>query len=82
MAADSSSSPSEASLNNSQGPSTEIQEPVPVFLSLDDAAIDPGLIKAYRGTVSLRFKPGKHSRVAVKIVGDRGIDSLKVAEVV
>ena len=48
---------------------------------LEDAGIDPKLIKAYRGTVLLPFKPGKHSRVAVKIVGDRGIESLKVVEV-
>jgi adenine-specific DNA-methyltransferase len=29
------------------------------------AEIDPELIKAYRGTVSLPFEPGKHQRVAV-----------------
>lgn len=45
------------------------------------AEIDPELIKAYRGTVSLPFEPGKHERVAVKIVDDRGIESLKVVEV-
>jgi adenine-specific DNA-methyltransferase len=31
---------------------------------------------AYRGAVSLPFEPGR--RVAVKIVDDRGIESLKV----
>ena len=46
------------------------------------AEIDPELIKAYRGTVSLPFEPGKYSRIAVKIVDDRGIESLKVVEVV
>jgi hypothetical protein len=35
-------------------------------------------IEAYRGTVSLPFGPGEHKRIAVKIVDDRGIESLKV----
>jgi adenine-specific DNA-methyltransferase len=39
------------------------------------------LIEQYRGTVSLPFEPGKHKRIAVKIVDDRGIESLKVMEV-
>ncbi len=42
------------------------------------AEIDEELIEAYRGTVSLPFEPGKHQRIAVKIVDDRGIESLKV----
>jgi adenine-specific DNA-methyltransferase len=42
------------------------------------ADIDEELIEAYRGTVSLPFAPGKHQRIAVKIVDDRGIESLKV----
>jgi adenine-specific DNA-methyltransferase len=29
----------------------------------------------------LPFEPGKYSRIAVKIVDDRGIESLKVVEV-
>jgi adenine-specific DNA-methyltransferase len=45
------------------------------------AEIDPDLIEAYRGTVSLPFAPGKHRRIAVKIVDDRGIESMKVLEV-
>jgi len=45
------------------------------------AEIDPDLTKAYRGTVSLPFEPGEHRRIAVKIVDDRGIESLKVVEV-
>jgi adenine-specific DNA-methyltransferase len=45
------------------------------------AEIDPELIQAYRGTVSLPFEPGKHERIAVKIVDDRGIESLKIVEV-
>lgn len=46
------------------------------------AEIDEDLIKAYRGTVSLPFEPGKNrGRVAVKIVDDRGMESLKISEV-
>ena len=45
------------------------------------AEIDTDLIEAYRGTVSLPFEAGEHGRVAVKIVDDRGIESLKVVEV-
>jgi len=44
------------------------------------AEIDEELIEAYRGTVSLPFEPGEHKRIAVKIVDDRGIESLKVIE--
>ena len=42
------------------------------------AEIDRDLIEAYRGTKSLPFEAGEHGRVAVKIVDDRGIESLKV----
>lgn len=42
------------------------------------AEVDEELIEAYRGTVSLPFAPGEHRRIAVKIVDDRGIESLKV----
>ncbi len=45
------------------------------------AEIDEELIEAYRGTVSLPFEPGEHRRIAVKIVDDRGIESLKILEV-
>lgn len=45
------------------------------------AEIDEELIEAYRGTVSLPFEPGKHSRVAVKIVDDRGIESLRILDI-
>jgi len=44
------------------------------------AEIDEKLIKAYRGTVSLPFKPGENKRIAVKIIDDRGIESLKVMD--
>ena len=42
------------------------------------AEIDEDLIEVYRGAVSLPFEAGEHRRVAVKIVDDRGIESLKV----
>ncbi|MDN5870461.1 MAG: site-specific DNA-methyltransferase [Nitrococcus sp.] len=45
------------------------------------AEIDEELIEAYRGTVSLPFEAGEHGRIAVKIVDDRGIESLKVMEI-
>ena len=38
-------------------------------------------IEAYRGTRSLPFPPGPHKRVAVKIVDDCGIESLKIVPV-
>lgn len=40
------------------------------------AEIDEEKIEAYRGTVSLPFKPGKKRRIAVKIIDDRGIESI------
>jgi adenine-specific DNA-methyltransferase len=43
------------------------------------AEIDPDLIETYRGTLSLPFDPGTY--VAVKVIDDRGIESLKVVEV-
>lgn len=46
------------------------------------AEIDEELIEAYRGTISLPFESDKHKRIAVKIVDDRGIESLKVIEIV
>jgi adenine-specific DNA-methyltransferase len=45
------------------------------------AEIDEDLIEAYRGVESLPFTPGEHKRVAVKIIDDRGIESLKIIEV-
>ncbi|MFI5058925.1 MAG: site-specific DNA-methyltransferase [Candidatus Acidiferrales bacterium] len=44
------------------------------------AEIDPDLIEHYRGTVSLPFALGEHKRVAVKVIDDRGIESLKVMQ--
>ena len=45
------------------------------------AVIDLDRIQAFHGTESLPFKAGEHRRVAVKIVDDRGIESLKIVEI-
>lgn len=45
------------------------------------AEIDEDLIDAYRGNVSLPFEPGSNKQIAVKIVDDRGIESLRVMKV-
>jgi adenine-specific DNA-methyltransferase len=45
------------------------------------AEIDEELIQSYRSTMSLPFEPGDNRRVAVKIIDDRGIESLKIIEV-
>lgn len=44
-------------------------------VELDHAKLD-----AYRGTESLAFTAGAHRRIAVKIVDDRGLESLKVMD--
>ncbi|MCY4645899.1 MAG: site-specific DNA-methyltransferase [Gammaproteobacteria bacterium] len=44
------------------------------------AEIDATRMEAYRGTVSLPFETGEHGRAAVKIVDDRGVESLKIVE--
>jgi adenine-specific DNA-methyltransferase len=45
------------------------------------AEIDEELIEAYRGTVSLPFEVGTHKQIAVKIVDDRGIESLRILDI-
>jgi len=42
------------------------------------AEIDHELIEAYRGTLSLPFPAGEYKRCAVKIIDDRGIESLRI----
>lgn len=42
------------------------------------AQIDQSRIEAYRGTVSLPFPAGEHRRVAVKVVDNRGVESLRL----
>ena len=44
------------------------------------AEMDSELIEKYKGTVSLPFEAGENKRIAVKIVDNRGIESLKVKE--
>jgi adenine-specific DNA-methyltransferase len=44
------------------------------------AQIDEELIEAYRGKVSLHFAAGKNKRAAVKIVDDRGIESIRLID--
>lgn len=44
------------------------------------AEIDEDLMDAYKGTISLPFDLGERKRVAVKIVDDRGTESLKIIE--
>nr|MBI4156786.1 site-specific DNA-methyltransferase [Candidatus Woesearchaeota archaeon] len=45
------------------------------------AVIDENLIEQYKGNKSIPFRLGKNGRVAVKIIDDRGIESLKIIEV-
>jgi adenine-specific DNA-methyltransferase len=45
------------------------------------AEVDPERIEAYAGTLSLPFAPGPFKRIAVKIVDNRGIESLKIVEI-
>ncbi|MBK1720980.1 site-specific DNA-methyltransferase [Thiocystis violacea] len=43
------------------------------------AELNESLLDQYHGTVSLPFPAGENRKIAVKIVDDRGIESLKVA---
>jgi adenine-specific DNA-methyltransferase len=45
------------------------------------AEIDQELIEAYRGTVSLPFSVGEYRQCAIKIVDDRGIESLRIIKI-
>jgi len=45
------------------------------------AELDEERLEAYRGTVSLPFEAKRGQKVAVKLVDDRGIESLRVLEV-
>lgn len=46
------------------------------------AELDESMLDQFHGTVSLPFEAGKHQRAAVKIVDDRGIESLKILPLV
>ncbi len=45
------------------------------------AIIDEDLIEKYKGNKSIPFKPGNNKQIAVKIIDDRGIESLKIIKV-
>jgi len=45
------------------------------------AEIDQDLIQAYSGTISLPFSSGDYKQCAVKIVDDRGIESLRIIKI-
>ena len=42
------------------------------------AELDEDLLEQFHGTLSLPFEAGEQGRIAVKIVDDRGIESLKI----
>ena len=44
------------------------------------AHIDEKLIVRYKGTQSIPFEAGFNKRAAVKIIDDRGIESLRIIE--
>lgn len=46
------------------------------------AELDESLLDQFHGTLSLPFEAGKHGKAAVKIVDDRGIESLKILPLV
>ena len=46
------------------------------------AELNEDLLARFRGTKSLPFEPGENQRIAVKIVDDRGIESLKVMDII
>ncbi|MFO3149787.1 site-specific DNA-methyltransferase, partial [Legionella pneumophila serogroup 1] len=45
------------------------------------AEVDQEKIKTYSGTISSPFSPGQYNRIAVKIIDDRGIESLKIINI-
>lgn len=45
------------------------------------AELDESKLDAFHGTISLPFEVGENRKIAVKIVDDRGIESLKIVEV-
>jgi len=42
------------------------------------AELDESQLDKFHGTVSLPFEPSENRKIAVKIVDDRGIESIKV----
>ena len=43
--------------------------------------LDEQMLEEFNRTVSLPFSAGEHKRVAVKILDDRGIESLRIVDV-
>ena len=58
-------------------PWTNGPAPIPKIIVLDFSEIS---LAKFGGTTSLPFEAGDNKRVAVKIVDDRGIESLKVID--
>ena len=44
------------------------------------AELDEDLLESYLGTESIPFNAGQHRRIAVKIIDNRGIESLRVLD--
>jgi adenine-specific DNA-methyltransferase len=42
--------------------------------------IDEEKIEKYKGTISFPFSKGKYSRIAIKIIDDKGIESIRIQE--
>ena len=71
----------------------KVFEPVQMFFPMKDSSrgwnlisktlrreIDPDKLQLYSGTVSIPFKP-RGKKIAVKIIDDRGLESMKILEV-
>ena len=60
-----------------------LDEPEAHRIGVEEVAeLDEDLLKHFVGTVSLPFEAGANATVAIKIVDDRGIESLKVMKLV
>jgi adenine-specific DNA-methyltransferase len=55
-----------------------MQDGLERFARTLQAEVNPELIESYLGMVSLPFHAGRHKRAAVKIIDDRGIESLRI----
>ena len=56
---------------------TPLRDPTQILQQVESPS-QQDLLEAFHGTVSLPFEAGDNARVAVKIVDDRGIESLKI----
>ena len=55
-----------------------VQRRAPVHRVHVEPELDEDLLDEFHGTVSLPFESGDQGRLAVKIVDDRGIESLRI----